>query len=201
MNTRARNRIGGERAQQAAVPAAPPRLLFVGDCQTLASLGATPLQDDSAVFRSHSNPEAVCLLAASSVRLKCALSLHAGLYAKSGCRWNWRNFNTSRRSSGLSKDSQSRVNSVLQSRVHPVRGMAKAVRFLPQEFHNCGKHCGKHRPLPELQKIVRFFGHFHRPEPWNRRVSCPSRGSIRQKSLLALDILTGESLFGVSVSS
>src|SRR5215203_3906019 len=77
------------------------------------------------------------------------------------------------------------ANSVLQSRVHRSEAMAKAVRFLPQDFHNCGKHCGKRRPSPELLKFRLFFERFLRIASRNSRVSERSL-AIRPPQLAAL---------------
>src|SRR5437867_6394903 len=52
------------------------RALFAADCETLAALGASPLQHEPAVFRAHSDQKSVCPLAPAGVRLKCALTLH-----------------------------------------------------------------------------------------------------------------------------
>ena len=50
--------------------------------------------------------------------------------------------------------------------------MAKAMlRFLPQDFHNCGKHCGKHGRSPETLANYSIFRHFFALlSPANRRV-------------------------------
>ena len=32
------------------------------------------------------------------------------------------------------------------------------LRFLPQDFHNCGKHCGKRGRFDEIFKFTSFFG-------------------------------------------
>jgi hypothetical protein len=54
-------------------------LSFVGDRQTLPSLGSPTLQHNPAVFRRHANPEPVRFLSAAGVRLKRTLSLHVAL--------------------------------------------------------------------------------------------------------------------------
>src|SRR5688572_11122872 len=117
---RARNPFGGAPARLWSTRAVGPRLLLVGDRQTLASLGSTALEYDPPVLGCHADPEAVGLLAAPGIRLKCALSLHARLYESVAVAENGRNPNTNCRSLGVSKDSQVDVKSVLQSRVHPV---------------------------------------------------------------------------------
>jgi hypothetical protein len=50
--------------------------LLAADRQPLPTLGATPLQDQSTVFRGHANEKPVRLPAPACIRLKCALTLH-----------------------------------------------------------------------------------------------------------------------------
>jgi len=33
------------------------------------------------------------------------------------------------------------------------------LRFLPQDFHNCGKHCGKREWFSKISQITRFLAH------------------------------------------
>jgi hypothetical protein len=39
------------------------------------------------------------------------------------------------------------------------------LRFLPQDFHNCGKHCGKRDPGSELANLLSFLGLFRDADP------------------------------------
>ena len=73
--------VGALELRSAANPVGKPEglrhrsLPFVGDRQLLASLGATPLENDSAVLGSHPHPEAVRLRAAAGIWLKRAFAL------------------------------------------------------------------------------------------------------------------------------
>jgi hypothetical protein len=67
----AANPLGGHQS----VPL-PHRSALVGHRQALSTLGPAPLQYDSAVLGCHAHAEAVCLLPAAYIGLKCALSLH-----------------------------------------------------------------------------------------------------------------------------
>jgi len=49
--------------------------LFAADGETLAALGASPLEHQTAVFRAHAHEEPMRPLAAARIRLKCTHSL------------------------------------------------------------------------------------------------------------------------------
>src|SRR5687767_3300421 len=155
-------------------------LPLVGDGQALSTLCTTAFQHDAAILRRHPHPEAVRLAPASPVGLKRALTLcHCDLCPT---RFERRNVvretpNTSRRSSEVSKARR-------QIRCVTVRGRLcgcvdavpppRPVRFLPQDFHTCGKHCGKADETAGLPLETLDLSRF---QPWRRPLTPYFRAS------------------------
>jgi len=58
-------------------PATSPRAaLLAADCETLAALRTSPLQNQAAVLGAHTDQKPVCTCASTGIGLKSALSLH-----------------------------------------------------------------------------------------------------------------------------
>ena len=75
------------------------------------------------------------------------------MYRKTGLFELTRNSNSNRQPFHLSKIHHQ--HDVLQSRALRIDlSETKKLRFLPQDFHNCGKHCGKRGRLGEFLEFV-----------------------------------------------
>lgn len=142
-------------------------LSLVRDGQTLPALRAASLQHNAAVLCRHPHTKAMSLAPATRVGLKRALTLcHCDcvlheLSVESSSR---ETPNTSRRLSTVSK-TKSTIHGVLQFavvsiRVVPCSPAVHVIRFLPQDFHTCGKHCGKTRETVEPPLERPYFSGF-----------------------------------------
>ena len=142
-------------------------LSFVGDSQTLPAPGTAPFQDDPTIFRRHAYPEAVRFLAPTGIGLVGALPLHGVLCAclaeASLRRLGPAEFGELSILVVAQTECQRRIGCrdlVLHSPLPIYRSplaFASILRFVPQDFHNCGKHCGKRRRLSVSLEFVRNY--------------------------------------------
>jgi len=169
------------------------RLSLVSDGQLPSTFRPAPFEYDPAVLGRHSDQKTVCLLSAASVGLEGALAFHAGpcrwprRSTTRGSSADWSVcracirgiFNTNRRSRWVSTHLRLRASvserfatrrqasrGVLHSRSDRLvfRSDDQHLRFLPQVFHTCGKHCGKQPPWLGLERISLNSGLFLRGE-------------------------------------
>jgi len=76
-----------------------------------------------------------------------------------------RNFNTSRHGFALSKNPSLPSCVTVPTSLIGTGDAVQMLRFLPQDFHNCGKHCGKREWLSKISQIIRFLGPSWVPSP------------------------------------
>lgn len=139
---------------------------LVRDGETFPALRPAPLQHDPAVLCRHPHAKAVCLAAAARIGLKRALPLchlDCVLHELSVETSSRQTPNTSRRSTTLSKRRRSVTvcySSRASRQVLRVRRPLQSIRFLPQDFHTCGKHCGKTPETVELWPKTAEFPRF-----------------------------------------
>jgi len=113
------------------------------------------------------------LLSAPGIRLKRTLSLHAVLRLEKSSFGFTGNSNSSRRTSGLSKNPVRWSCVTFAGALRSAGVWRRAIRFLPQDFHNCGKHCGKRVPQTRMTENTPNFWSFLRGESMNVLVFRP----------------------------
>jgi hypothetical protein len=168
-------------------------LPLVRDGETFPTSGPAALQHDTAVLCRHPHAKAVCLATAARIGLKRALPLchlDCVLHELSVETSSRQTPNTSRRSDDTVKNGVDRCRCVTvrgrRVRCSVVRRPLQSIRFLPQDFHTCGKHCGKTNETVELPpETPYFFGFLARRRPADAVFS-----GFRQQSQAICEALT-----------
>jgi hypothetical protein len=148
--------------QAAPAPSSDRPLTGRRNGEPLPALCATAFEHGTPVFRGHADEKAVCALAAATVRLKSAFTLHEIPAAVFELR---RNVHGSERALRVS------IGCVLvrcftrSQACVTVRSPRETVGSPPEVFHNCGKHCGKARENTRARQGPSRKPNIYRHEP------------------------------------